>query len=197
MSHRRVDLVAVMLVGALLILGACSGDSAEGPDGSSNSPYVTSTDTGATSTLPTSSSTSLADSTSVPAATTTMTVPDGGEDGDALVTVSSLQPRYAAGETVRILIENELDGPITALDQRGFCTIVDIDELENESWVAAAPCLSGPPPSDVVLAPGITAVDLPQPLPPGVYRARLRYSVGDGFVDVDALEAVSDTFTVG
>ena len=196
MSHRRV--VTVVLAGAALISGACGSDGAEGPDGPS--PQVITTDTGSAPTSPPSPSTSRATSSSVPAAATTTattTLPAGGEEGDELVTVRSSRARYAADETVRIVIENGLDGPITARDQLGFCTIVDIDELVDETWVAAAPCISGPPPSDVVLAPGATPVDLPQLLPPGAYRARFRYSAGDGFVEADAREVVSDTFTVG
>lgn len=142
--------------------------------------------------------TSTASTTAVPPTTTGSTDPDTSAPNDGpgeSVVIRSTQSSFKRGESVVFVVSNGLAQSITAQDQRGFCTIVYVDRLEGEEWEQVAPCISGPPPIDVVISAGseMTA-ELRQPLEPGTYRGRLVYSVGDVYLVEQTLELVGNTF---
>lgn len=162
-------------------------------DAPSTSHTAAQSTTQTTSAVTTTTKTPAAATTTTETATTVTTT----TTTEGMVTIRSGASSYSSGDKIKLVVTNGLKTPISTTDQQGFCTIVQIDQLEDGSWVRAAPCLSGPPPIDVVLAAGsVTTVELPQPLEPGEYRARLVYSIGSSFVAGQALEAQSARFTV-
>lgn len=173
--HRPVW--TVVLAWFAMVVGGCAAGSND---------VTTPPDTGAPPNTESTVTTTLAPS------TTTTSKPD--ERG---VVVSVAKARYHSEEVVELIIANGLEVEITMRDQQGFCTVVNIDQLVGEDWTPAAPCISGPPPTDLVLAAGASAsIELPQFLEQGIYRGRLVYTIGDAF-DVSATqEAVTDSFEV-
>lgn len=189
-----------------LAVGACASSSDDTSDvsdaaisaaTSATTQAATSTSSPATPATPTT--TQATTSTTQPATETSTTtgIATTTTSTDRIVTIRSVSASYTSGDAVEFVVTNGLADPITAQDQQAFCTIVRVDQLVGDAWVEAAPCVSGPPPSDVVLnAESAMTIELPLPLESGTYRARLVYSIGLVFVPGKTLEAETATFTV-
>ncbi len=92
---------------------------------------------------------------------------------------------YLEGEQLAALITNDTSQPIWTTDFKSFCSIVNVQKLETNTWTNSAPCLLTIPSKQVRLAareelivklPNVTASPK---LPAGTYRLEFVYQTAD------------------
>ena len=120
------------------------------------------------------------------------------EDKPAVgVAVETDRITYDSDQEIVVSATNNLDSPITTIDQQGFCSIFRIEEREGNAWTELINCFSGPPPTDFTIAPGETVTTtFPPQLEPGTYRVELVYTEGDEYIAGSTISVYSMPFEV-
>jgi len=116
------------------------------------------------------------------------------------VLIQSVKQGYLPGEAIQIRVTNSLDTSITTFDQQAFCSFVSLEQRTKTQWTAVRNCLSGVPPSDVILPSGadtlLTLLRSIGDIAPGMYHATMVYSPGKLFTFRDTVMVASLSFHV-
>jgi len=124
--------------------------------------------------------------TNVTSAVATATFPSSQNGAVSVVTDKG---GYTVGETIVVTVTNNLDIPITTVNQQSFCSIIRMESQNDGNWQEVKNCYSGEPVSEVTISPGEKAVQQLQAFASGIYRVGLIYSEGDAY-DIGKLFAV-------
>lgn len=125
----------------------------------------------------------------------------GGESpvvAQPAVTVTVEGESFGVGDTVEVVVRNELEQSVWVHDQMSWCSIVSIERWDGEEWVRVGECATTAPRLAVELEGGSDhrMLLVPGAEARGTCRASLVYSPDEGFSFASARTAVSATFTI-
>jgi hypothetical protein len=97
------------------------------------------------------------------------------------VSIVTDKGEYTVGETIVVTVTNNLNIPITTLNQQAFCTIIRMELQKDGNWQEVKNCYSGEPVAEVTIKPGEKVVKQLETPASGTYRVGLIYSEGDAY----------------
>lgn len=119
------------------------------------------------------------------------------------IKIESGKATYDESENIVITIWNNMDRPLTTMDQHTSCSIILIEQRKDSGWQEINNCTLNAPAKEISIpAKSHEKVELipTQPfaanLPIGTYRATLIYTLGDRFKPRQSQRAFSEIFTV-
>ncbi len=117
------------------------------------------------------------------------------------VIITTDRPSYRSSEPIGVTIQNSSAAGYYAFDNHSVCTIIQLQERLHGAWQDVLPCVNGPPPRvlqiaphasfPLTLAPGNALGDV-NAWQPGVYRIALTYGT-----KADASDASTQSYSAG